>query len=419
MLALGDNMDLLFKDKQKPCFTQGTRICSAYETFERVWPLRHKMGITRLANITGLDTIGIPVYVANRPNSRALSLSQGKGITAIASKVSAFMESAEGFHAERISHPVHIGSYQDLLKEKNILDFKTLPQFMDSGFNEFTRVIWIDMYDIVNDTYKLVPYEAVSEDLRGPKLSGSGYFQSTSNGLASGNSKIEAINHGTTEAIERDSFRLWQLLPDEEQIKTKVDISTIKDKICRELLDKFEACNVAVGIWDITSDIEVPCFLCRIVSTKDSEKHSIRPASGMGCSLNAAHALSRALTEAAQSRLTFISGARDDIDARHYKEHTSSDHYTLWHESITACGKKPWRMCISNEGDSNTPTSYLNALIQKLKSVNLNQILTLDLSIDGIGIDVVKTVIPGLEGPPTDESLVFGKRAENQINLHY
>ena len=30
-------------------------------------------GITRLANVTGLDRIGLPVYVAIRPNARSLA----------------------------------------------------------------------------------------------------------------------------------------------------------------------------------------------------------------------------------------------------------------------------------------------------------------------------------------------------------
>jgi ribosomal protein S12 methylthiotransferase accessory factor YcaO len=38
------------------------------------------MGITRLGNITGLDRIGIPVAIAVRPNSRSVSVSQGKGL---------------------------------------------------------------------------------------------------------------------------------------------------------------------------------------------------------------------------------------------------------------------------------------------------------------------------------------------------
>ena len=55
--------------------------------------------------MTGLDWVGIPVYQAARPNSRSLSVSQGKGLTPTQAKVSALMEALEGFHAEEIRLP--------------------------------------------------------------------------------------------------------------------------------------------------------------------------------------------------------------------------------------------------------------------------------------------------------------------------
>jgi hypothetical protein len=60
-------------------YTRGThRVVSPAATLARLLPLLPSMGITRLANVTGLDTIGIPVVMAVRPNGRALSVAQGK-----------------------------------------------------------------------------------------------------------------------------------------------------------------------------------------------------------------------------------------------------------------------------------------------------------------------------------------------------
>lgn len=36
------------------------------------------LGVTRLARVTGLDNVGIPVWAATRPNATTLSQSQGK-----------------------------------------------------------------------------------------------------------------------------------------------------------------------------------------------------------------------------------------------------------------------------------------------------------------------------------------------------
>jgi len=58
------------------------------ETLERLLRIAPEMGISRVANITGLDEIGIPVAAAIRPNSRNISVSQGKGLDMVAAKVS-------------------------------------------------------------------------------------------------------------------------------------------------------------------------------------------------------------------------------------------------------------------------------------------------------------------------------------------
>src|SRR5713226_6016242 len=80
------------------------------ETVNRLQPLLPAMGITRVANITGLDVIGIPVVMVCRPNSRALAVSQGKGLTLEGARASGIMESAESYHAERVSGPLLLTS---------------------------------------------------------------------------------------------------------------------------------------------------------------------------------------------------------------------------------------------------------------------------------------------------------------------
>ena len=71
-------------------YTRGThRTIPPGETLARLQPLLPQLGITRLANVSGLDTIGIPVVMSVRPLSRSLSVSQGKGLDLDSAKVSA------------------------------------------------------------------------------------------------------------------------------------------------------------------------------------------------------------------------------------------------------------------------------------------------------------------------------------------
>src|SRR4051812_35005545 len=88
-------------------FRAGTHRCvSPAETVARLRPHLAGMGITRVANVTGLDVIGIPVVMVCRPNSRSLSVSQGKGLDLDAARASGLMESVEMFHAERAIGPL-------------------------------------------------------------------------------------------------------------------------------------------------------------------------------------------------------------------------------------------------------------------------------------------------------------------------
>lgn len=54
-----------------------------------------RSGITRVADLTRLDYIGLPVYTAIRPNSQTLTASQGKGANPLLAKLSAVMEGIE------------------------------------------------------------------------------------------------------------------------------------------------------------------------------------------------------------------------------------------------------------------------------------------------------------------------------------
>src|SRR3954468_7862537 len=100
-----------------------------------------RMGITRLGNITGLDHIGIPVAVAVRPNSRSVSVSQGKGPDLPQAMASALMEACEGFHAEEIG-PLRRLAYHQLAANDTVVD----PVRLCAGGREFdahAAISWI------------------------------------------------------------------------------------------------------------------------------------------------------------------------------------------------------------------------------------------------------------------------------------
>ena len=194
------------------------------------------MGITRLGNITGLDRIGIPVAVAVRPNSRSVSVSQGKGLDLPQAMASALMEATEGFHAEEIGQggapPI-----ASLPPSRAVVDPDCLCT-TGRPFDPDAAIAWIEGYDLLRREPCWVPAEIVHTDYTRPL---DGYFLAGSNGLASGNHLVEAISAALYELVERDAVALWSASGIRARAQRALDLASIDDPDCRALLAKYDA----------------------------------------------------------------------------------------------------------------------------------------------------------------------------------
>src|SRR5438094_1376086 len=175
-------MSLLARAAEEPLpkrFWQGThRTADPGETLARVHPHAARMGITRLGNITGLDRIGIPVAMAVRPNSRSVSVAQGKGLNLPQAMASALMEACETFHAEEIG-PCCRAAYHDLARTETVVDPERLCPAIHA-FDSGAAISWIGGYDLLRREPCWVPAEIVHTDYTGEP---DGYFLAGSNGL--------------------------------------------------------------------------------------------------------------------------------------------------------------------------------------------------------------------------------------------
>src|SRR5687768_2736177 len=79
---------------------------SADEMLAAILPTMGRFGITRVADVTGLDRVGIPTALAFRPAARSIAVSQGKGPDLVSAKIAALMEAIEVWHAENIHAPL-------------------------------------------------------------------------------------------------------------------------------------------------------------------------------------------------------------------------------------------------------------------------------------------------------------------------
>lgn len=393
-------------------YRDGThRLTRPEETLARVAPAMKGMGITRVANITGLDTVGIPVAIACRPNARSLSVSQGKGLSLAAAKASALMESVEFWHAEHMALPLRLGSFAELSAEQAVVDVSRLPRLSVSTFDADSRVLWVEGFDLIGQETKWVPYECVHADYRVPLPAGSGCFPINSNGLASGNHLLEATVHGLCEVIERDATTLWHAGGENARQAMRVRTSTVEDRTCLRLLEQFAAAGVLAALWRTTSDLGVPCYVCEIVDDEEHQHRGLGPSAGMGAHLSEGVAACRALTEAAQGRLTRIASSRDDIPRLDYEITRNQDVLAAVREEYAAEGELPFSTGASSSAHEDF-AGDLESLVEALVNVGVEEAVVVDLTCPEFAIPVVRVLVPGLEPPHEATGYVPGPRAQ-------
>jgi ribosomal protein S12 methylthiotransferase accessory factor len=385
---------------------------SPRETLSRVEPFLAGFGITRVARHTGLDDIGIPVWCAYAPNSRSIVIAQGKGLTDLDARVSTVMEALERAVAGEPSVKLIHGSASSLQAmgyETDTLNCLTAVHKADLGPDEETE--WVAGVNILTGDTIHIPFEAVVLD----RTRDARYWMS-SDGLASGNNVEEAILHGVLERIERDAHVLWQVGGERDRYAGCVDPRGFEDAALTWLIDKIEASGLALRLFDITSDIGIPCFTAMLGpgdlipsprdSNSDRDIRLVEVTGGTGAHPSAVRAAIRAVTEAVQSRLTYISGARDDISPATFSRSLPP----LMRRAFDAVAAPP-AAALCGEGVAGDLSFLLQHVLDALRNRRIASVIVVRLSEDTLPFSVIKVVIPELENPEGERARRFGTRA--------
>lgn len=385
------------------------RLVSPEETVARAQALAPIMGITRVANVTGLDVIGIPVVMVVRPNSRSLSVTQGKGLTLSAAKASGLMEAIESWHSERIMLPLRQASPRDMLAHEAAIDPGSLPRVTAEPPHPERPLLWVQGRDLVCDEDLWVPYPVVHTAYTVQMSADTTGLYCCTTGLASGNHPCEAVSHGICEVVERDATLLWALAPPDEQHASKLDLATVGHPDCRLLLDRLDRAGIAVGVWETTRDIRIPSFRCTIVDRDENTGRRLGVFGGAGCHPTREIALIRALTEAVQSRLTGITGSRDDLLRHQLEASGGSQAVATQRCAIEREGLRDFLDVPSMDNDCFE--SDVRWELERLEDVGVERVLVVDLTRPEIEIPVVRVVIPGLESSLGPGECIPGPRA--------
>ncbi len=353
------------------------------QTLRRIRPLLAPVGITRLADVTGLDWVGLPVYQAIRPTSRNLSVSQGKGLTRDQAKVSALMESLELYHAEEIRQPA-VRATMGAMRRELAYDPCALALARPSYLRDETVLDWVEATDLATGAPTWVPLalcrlRALEKDRLHIPL-----FRATSNGLASGNTVGEALIHGLCEVIERDAiWRHHELQFDPERT---IDPASITRRLARRLLDGLAGLGFRTHIADVGGPTGLPSFVVWLNHPDAPVLHG-----GAGCHPSRLTALLRALTEAVQSRLTMIAGSRDDLSRGSYRRTAAPGSRRV---PFPSEAHRDFRRCpslaLASWGEQ------ADELVRRIRRVTGMAPLAVDLTRPELGLPVVFVVAPGL-----------------------
>jgi len=375
--------------------TRGThRVRTFDQTWAAVRPLLSRVGITRIANVTGLDNVGIPVVMTCRPNARSLAVTQGKGLTLQAARLSGVMEAVELFHAEEVDLPLHRASPNTLASQGASIDVDRLARHAGTTLDRDRALSWVAGRSLVSGERRWVPFECVQI---GRIRHWQRNFVMTSSGLAAGNSRDEALSHGICELSERHAQVIWKALPRALKVATRVDLDTVTDRACHRLLARLARAGVAVGVWNLTCELGLPTFTCSLTQQRSRYPRALPPAAGSGCHPDSAVALARAITEATQARLTHIAGARDDMSDDQYTVRTNAESVRRTLELIGAGAGQPFDRIASHR--VTRVSSDVDWELEQLERASISEVVAVDLTRAELELPVVRLVIPGLEHP--------------------
>jgi ribosomal protein S12 methylthiotransferase accessory factor len=374
------------------------------ETIRRVEPLLGHIGVTRVGEVTHLDRNGLPNFVAVRPREagRGISYYNGKGATRAQAKAGAMMEAVERYSAEECRLPVSEATFERLRMSADAVDPRELMAPRSGGNLIALGLQWVLGYDLIADRPRYVPLNAVVTPYR-PSTAPSPWDSST-NGLASGNTREEAVCQALCEVIERDAMAVYcassrlrggvntileslgvSVGSAESSSYPVIDLDTLPPRPVR-LLKRLRRAGLGVYLHDITSDVGVATIHCTVAEPLGGGRHAIH--GGYGCHPDARVAVVRALTEAAQSRCACIQGGREDLPS-----FAGEAPPVLNPEEVFGRG--------SRRSFDDVPTiehrwvgDDVAWLLARLRAAGFRQAVMVDLTRHELGVPVVRVVVP-------------------------
>jgi ribosomal protein S12 methylthiotransferase accessory factor len=377
-------------------------------TIRRARAVLDIIGVTKVADLTDLDRVGIPNFMTVRPHDLGPGISyyNGKGTTRADAYAGALMEAVERHAGERYDGPVTASSHYNLQRRHACVDPLEIHIPLVRNYSEDLLLEWVLGFDLVTRLPRFAPLNCVVCPYI--PFSGMPLFFSSTNGLASGNTRLDALCHALCEVIERDAAALVMARADvrpavaailadmgfdgrlspEREDPPLISLRGLP-RPAAALVRKLQRAGLEVQLRNLTSTTGIPTIDCTITEPQGMPA-SMNAHGGCGTHPDARIALTRALTEAAQTRLGYIQGGREDLpDFAPAKGTPPAPTWNRWGDTIRFDDIASYEYPSVNDD--------VEFIIERMRQSGFDQVVVFDITRAEVGIPVVRVVAPRAE----------------------
>lgn len=345
-------------------------------------------------------------YMGSRPSSFPLDLDSDNIQNDIwcQEQASILMEAAEHYSARFCQYDVVVGSYRQLSQQGHDcvhVDEIIVPALC--GLSDDLVLEWVCGYDIVNARETFVPLNAVMcpyAPQQGPRP-----FYSSTNGLSSGATRIEALCHALCEVIERDAQAIFAaqefirpmvrellgLSREAEDLSPKAQAISLGElpQPTDILVKQIQQSGLSVLLRNLTATAGIATIDCTILERSDAGNGQAYR--GSGAHPDARVALLRAVSEAKESHLTWVQGDSEGRPKIRRLSHGEID-------QLFDGAEFDWIAFRELPSTQNERIDQdVELLLSRLPASGLDRVIVFDMTRPEIEIPVVRVVVPSAE----------------------
>ena len=381
--------------KSSPKLSTLSERCRVPEQTERLLPrLMRSVPITRVSELTPLDLLDVPVFAAVTPLARDLTTHAGKGASPLEARLSAVMEAVERVSAEGVAPERVVRSCYSALPETERLDPRSCDLPDATSFREDREFSFVVGRELLSRRPQFVPLDLVISPPEEGILS-----HVDTNGLAAGNTHLEAVVHAICEVIERDALSQFEFCAEFDDDASRASFRAVHPQSLpgwsKPWQDRIRQAGMQLRVHQLRSDLRVPTLQAILYDPRFSVDgaEALATFPGFGSHPNAEVALRRCLSEAFQARTAYLQGARDSFNVVNPSRTGAARRLRL--RLLTAAPELDFSQLPSFE--SSDLLVDLEFLLTSLADVGLDRVVAVDLTRPDFGVPVVRVRVPGLQ----------------------